>query len=248
MMGLRKYTRWCAPGYRAGFAQVSGLAALFCFGMSLQGGIAPCPNTVGQNAAYPSGNYVCRETDNLWFGFTDAGAVTPGDSALPVGTIFHIDNVGPNDLAITLEPGGTATFLTGATYAWSFFVTEDSFGNMPLVGADSDYGAQGTQPTLITRVEAVTVDSFNADGTANTTLGSLLGTLTNTNGSLIRMDTGPVNGLKFTNTLTGIGANTTIQSLSNTVQEAPEPRSGIEAGVCVCLLIGLRAKRRRLSR
>ncbi len=177
---------------------------------SLRAGIVPCPSTVGDLATYPSSDYVCQETDNLWFSFVDVGAATTGYSPLPAGTIFHIDLVGPQDLAITLELSGLSKFQPGLTYAWSFFVVEDSFGNVPLVSADSDYGAQGSSPTLTTVVNAMTVDSYNPNGAPSVTLGAEVGQLTNTTGALMRLNTGPTPGLKFTNTLTGIQPDTTM--------------------------------------
>ncbi len=90
-----------------------------------------CPSTVAAGAAFPDSTYVCSETDNYWLEFTDLGAITPGDTALPAGTIFHIDTVTPGTIAVTIEPGGTAQFASDDTYSWEYDVVEDSASNAP---------------------------------------------------------------------------------------------------------------------
>jgi len=204
-----------------------------------------CPSTVVQNAAFPaSTSYVCNETDNVWFQFEDLGAITPGETALPVGTIFHVDTINPRDIAITLEPAGGGQFVAGDTYSWTFSVAEDAITNIPIIGADADYGAEGTFPTLTTTVTALTnFTGYNPDGTPIDTLGSQIGSLTINNGSSQQVGFSPVLGVQFTDTLTGIGTDTEIQSLSNSIEEAPEPRSIYLLGLAIVVL-GLKSRRR----
>lgn len=149
----------------------------------------------------------------------------PGDSALPTGTTFHIDQITPGDIAITLEPSGGAQFLPGATYAWSFVVVENSLTNPRFVGVDSDYGSAGPVPTLTSVVNGLNVTSYNADGTANVTPAGLLGTMINSSGAVGQFSFPGITGVSVTQTLSGIGATTSIQTLSFSVAESSEPIS-----------------------
>lgn len=205
--------------------KVAFWASVPCFAFLLNAqSPAPCPTTVGQNITFPTGSYICGETDNVWYAFEDLGAVTAGDSALPDDTVFHIDTVVPGTIAITLEPAGPAQFNPGATYSWTFIVAEDDVTNQPIFGADADYGAEGVSPIFTTQVNALTnFTGYNANGTPIATLGGQVGTITNTNGANRFVTFAAVLGVQFTDTLTGIGANTTVQSISNSIEEADEP-------------------------
>lgn len=219
------------------------LGGLICLSPAfLIAGPVTCPSTVALTNTFPASTYVCNETDNIWFKFQDLGAVTMGQTALPTGTIFHIDTITPDDVAITLEPGASGQFLAGATYSWTFSVAEAALTDIPIVSADSDYGAQGTSPTLTTTVTALTnFTGYNADGTPIDTVGSQIGTVTNTNGSNQQIGFSPVLGVQFTDTLTGITANTEIQSVSNSINESPEPQSTYLLGLA---MLGLKFRRR----
>jgi hypothetical protein len=222
------------------------LGGLICLSPALlTAGPVACPSTVALTNVFPtSTSYVCSETDNVWYQFQDLGAVTTGETALPTGTIFHIDTISPNDIAITVEPGATAQFVAGDIYSWTFSVAEDAITNIPVVGVDADYGAEGTSPTLTTTVTALTnFTGYNADGTPIDTVGSQIGSLTVSNGSTQQIGVSPVLGVTFKDTLTGIGGNTEIQSLSNSIEEAPEPRSIYLLGLAI-IVLGLKFRRR----
>jgi len=223
------------------------LAGLICLSPAFLSAGTACPSMVALTNTFPtSTSYVCDETDNVWFQFQDLGAVTAGETALPAGTIFHIDTVTTDEIDITLEPGETAQFVAGDTYSWTFSVAEDAFTNPPIVGADADYGAEGPYPTLTTTVTALTnFTGYNADGTPIDTVGSPIGSGLNvTNGSNQQYGFSPVLGLVFTDTLTGIAANTEIQSISNSIEEAsvPEPQSIYLLGLAI-IVLGLKFRR-----
>jgi hypothetical protein len=226
------------------------LGGLICLSPALlTAGPVACPSTVALTNVFPtSTSYVCSETDNVWYQFQDLGAVTTGETALPTGTVFHIDTISPDDIAITLEPGATAQFVAGDIYSWTFSVAEDAITNDPIVGADADYGAEGTFPTLTTTVTALTnFTGYNADGTPIDTVGSQVGSITVSNGSNQQVGFSPVLGVTITDTLTGIGATTEIQSLSNSINETPEPRSIYLLGLAI-IVLGLKFRRRVVAR
>lgn len=231
---------------RGMIAEIAFGAGLVCLSpILLNASPLACPTTVIDNAAFPSGTYVCLETDNVWLSFADLGAVTSGMSALPDGTIFHIDTVVPGEVSITIEPTLENQFAAGATYSWTYEVVEDSLSNPFISGASADYGAEGTSPSFVTTLTEVDVSGYNPDGTPIATLGTAgaLGSLTNTTGALEQTGFAPVSGAIFTDTLTGIGNDTTIQSISNDIQEAPEPLPEwlLGLGLMAC---GLQARRR----
>lgn len=221
------------------------LLAVACFTPALlnASSLGACPTTVIEDVTFPAGgSYLCQETDNIWLNFFDYGG-SGGITPLPPGTIFHIDTVVPDEVAITLEPSLSGQFVAGDTYEYGYGVVEDAFSNPPIVAASSDFGAEGAIPTLTTTVTELDVSSYNADGSPNTSLAATLGTLTNTNGALQSFVFGPVLGVQFTNTITVIGSDTTIQSLSNDIEEAPEPDPAILGGLGI-LLLGLGLRRR----
>jgi hypothetical protein len=209
------------------------------------GPIPACPSTVFAGATFPpASGYVCSETDNFWLDFQDIGAGTIGDTALPTGTTFHIDQLVPGEIAITLEPSSTLQFLAGDTYSWGFEIIEDSSTNEAISAASAGYVANFTQPNLTSTVNALNISSFNPP--AVTSAGGLLGTLSNNgSGAYQQLSFSPVLGVGFTDTLTGIGADTVVQAITNDIGEVPEPAPGYLAGAGLLIIAGLRALSRR---
>ena len=213
-----------------------------------------CAATVVTADPFPSAsNYVCSDGYNYWLGFTDLGAITPGETALPTGTMLYATAVAPGTVAITLEPGGTAQFLPGQTYSWEYEFVESSPGNTALSAAGSDYGAAISNPTLTTTINALNV--VYPDGVFSPTVGSQLASLTLSNGALQMAAVSGFDGLQFVNTLSGIGQQTFIQSISNeifitsdsnSINPTPEPKAIVlfTAGLVFVLLI-VRFRRNR---
>lgn len=205
----------------------------------LQAAVPPaCPTTAGQNAVF-SGATLCAETDNYWFEFTDLDGTTLGNSlgvntALPTNTNFHIDSVIPGNIAITIEPGGPAQFATGDTYGLMFDVVEDAAGNVPFGGVSASYDTTGGNFELQTTVTGLNVNysPFNLSNPASSvTALSQLAQLTLMNGALQMAGTGTVDGLQYVDVISGIGSATTIQSISNDAEEAPEPQAVVLLGL-----------------
>lgn len=206
------------------------------------GQIPSCPTQVTDNVTFPSGgNYVCAETDNYWLDFVDYGG-SNGITSLPEGTIFHIDSMAPGEVAITIEPSTGAQFLAGDTYKWGYDVVENSFDNEPIAGIDADFGAEGTIPALTVTPNDVDVLSYHSDGTPNRSVGGQIASLDLNNGALQEAGFAPVLGVQFTDTLTGIGADTTVQSVSNSIDETPEPGTLVIAGLGL-IVCGFRFRR-----
>jgi len=226
------------------------LGGLICLSPALlsAGPVTMCPSTVALTNTFPSTSYVCTETDNVWFQFVDLSTLNSTNNtnytALPDGTYFHIDTITPSDIAITLEPGQGGQFVAGDTYAWTYSVAEDATANPPIIDADADYGAEGTSPTFTTTVTALTnFTGYNADGTPIDTVGGQIASLIVSDGSNKTGYFPSVPGVQFTDTLTGIGSTTEIQSLSNSIGEAPEPRSIYLLGLAF-IVLGLKFRRR----
>lgn len=216
----------------------AGLA--FIFPALLKAGPPACPNTVADMAIFPgaaNNGYVCSETDNVWYDFEDLSTLSMSTyTALPADTYFHIDQIVPYQIAITLEPGGMAQFAGGQTYSWTFTVAEDSLSNLPIYSINSDYGSEFGDGTLTTTVQGLTITGYNADGSAITSPIGQIADFTNTNGANITVGfAAPVYALQITDVLT-VASNETLQSVSNSIEETPEPGSVVLMGLATVFL------------
>jgi hypothetical protein len=213
-LGLMAMTAFISPG----FLRATSLPA--------------CPVTVIPGVVFGSES-ICYESDNYWLNFTDLSTVDSAYTALPANLVFHIDSVASGIIAITIEPALGSQFQAGDTYAWEFDVVENDPGNPPFSDVSSAYDADSGTPSLLTTVNAVSVAYPFDTNSPGLTVGSRLAQLTLPNGGLQEVGIPTADGLQFVNVLSDIGSTTAIQSISNDVEETPEP------GASVLLVAGL---------